>query len=115
MNNENKLGKRIKLLRKSMGLTQEQLAEKIDIDYKYLSKIENGLHCPSYKTLLKISTILDTSLGELNDVFATIDENKSPEFLKALKILESAADSDEEAYYLDVLELAQKGLKLRKK
>ena len=98
-----------------MGLTQEQLAEKADMDYKYLSKIENGLHCPSYKTLLKISTILDTSLGKLNDVFVTIDENKSPEFLKSIKILESANNSDEEAYYFEVLQLAQKGLKLRKK
>lgn len=51
MNRENILGQKIKELRKSKGLTQEQLAEYAHIDNKHLSKIENGLHLPTYKTL----------------------------------------------------------------
>lgn len=58
MNTENKLGKKIKELRKSKGFTQEKLAELANIDAKHLSKIENGVHTPSYNTLKKLSDIL---------------------------------------------------------
>jgi len=114
MDCENKLGNRIKSLRKSMGLTQEQLAEKVGIDNKYLSKVENGQHLPTYRTLLKLSTVLNCSLGGIDEKFSTIDDSKSLEYIKALKILDSASNSREESYYLEVLKLAQKGLKLGK-
>ena len=35
-------GERIRQLRKSLGLTQEELAEKADMDYKYLGAVERG-------------------------------------------------------------------------
>ena len=108
MNNENKLGKKIKQLRKIMGLTQEQLAEKAEMDYKYLSKIENGKHLPTYKTLVRLSCILGIGLGD----FTNIEENKSPEYIKSLKILDSAKNYEEQVYYLEVLRIAQKGLNI---
>jgi len=37
-----KFGKRIRKLRKSMGLTQEELAERANMEYKYLGAIERG-------------------------------------------------------------------------
>ena len=112
MNSDNKLGKRIKLLRKSMGLTQEQLAEKAEMDYKYLSKIENGKHLPTYNTLIRLSAILGGSIGDFNDVLTNIDENKSPDYLQSIRILKSAKNQKEQAYYLEVLKVAQKGLYL---
>lgn len=33
-------GKNVKKLRKELGLTQEQLSESFNIDYKYLQRIE---------------------------------------------------------------------------
>ncbi len=51
MSKDSKLGKKIKELRKSKGLTQEKLVELANIDNKHLSKIENGIHLPTYKTL----------------------------------------------------------------
>ena len=54
MNIENKLGEKIKELHKSKGFTQEKLAELANIDDKHLSKIENGVHLPTYKTLKKV-------------------------------------------------------------
>ncbi len=35
-------GKRVKKLRKSMGLTQEEFAERANMEYKYLGAIERG-------------------------------------------------------------------------
>ena len=36
------IGKRIKDLRKKNQMTQEQLAEAVDVDISYISKIENN-------------------------------------------------------------------------
>ena len=41
------IGARIKDIRTKKGLTQEQLAEKIEINPKYLSSIERGLENPT--------------------------------------------------------------------
>ena len=46
MNNKKLLGKQIKEIRKSCGYTQEQLAEKVNIDITTLSGIESGRHFP---------------------------------------------------------------------
>ena len=53
------LGKRIKEVRKSRGLTQDALSEKIGIDSKHLSRIECGKNRPSIELLYKISAVLN--------------------------------------------------------
>ena len=35
-------GRRVRQLRKSMGLTQQQLASRVGMDYKYLGSVERG-------------------------------------------------------------------------
>ena len=62
VNNKQLLGKRIKELRKAQGLTQEQLAELIDIETGSLSAIESGRHFPSLPTLEKIAHYINTEL-----------------------------------------------------
>lgn len=62
-----KLGARIKEERKVRGLTQEQLAEKIEITPKYLSRLEGGQQSPSIETLIKLTEIFDIELLELFD------------------------------------------------
>ena len=53
-------------LRKSKGLTQEQLAERSDIDYKYLQKLEGkNPSSPTLSVLEKLSRGLEISLSEL--------------------------------------------------
>lgn len=61
------LGKNIKNLRKMRNLTQLQLAEAIDIDFKYLSRIETGIASPSLKTLEKLSHVLNVDVTQLFD------------------------------------------------
>jgi len=59
------IGIRIGDVRKKMGLTQEELAGKMDIGPKYLSSIERGKENPTLNTLLKLSQALDVDLGEI--------------------------------------------------
>jgi transcriptional regulator with XRE-family HTH domain len=63
-----RLGARIKALRKSRGLSQEQLAEKSEITPKYLSRLEVGQQSPSIETLGKLTEALDVELWELCDI-----------------------------------------------
>lgn len=60
------LGRRIKELREKRGYTQQQLAEKIGIDQRNLSKIECGITFPS-KSLPELSRCLQISLPQLFD------------------------------------------------
>ena len=59
------LGARIKELRKRKGLSQDQLAEKVGIESKYLSRLEVGKRAPSFDTLEKIADSLAVELHEL--------------------------------------------------
>ncbi len=58
-------GQRIKELRTNKGLTQEQLAERLDIGQRTLSKIECGKAFVSAKNLSNLLTALDIEIGEL--------------------------------------------------
>ncbi|MCL4558324.1 MAG: helix-turn-helix transcriptional regulator [Deltaproteobacteria bacterium] len=65
------IGVQIREIRKSRGLTQEQLAESAGITYKYLGLIERGRTNPSIDTLLGIAAGLDISL----DMILRTDRN----------------------------------------
>lgn len=62
-----KLGQRIKELRSKIGLTQEKLADLVDIDRSYMGFIERGERNPTFDKLLKIAQSLEVSLPELFD------------------------------------------------
>ena len=55
-------GARIQALRKQKGLTQEQLAEKLNINTNSLGKIERGLNGLSIDLLIEIGVFFGTSL-----------------------------------------------------
>ncbi|WP_446896966.1 helix-turn-helix domain-containing protein [Clostridium sp. LBM24168] len=56
--NYEKLGKRIKSIRKNSNITQEQLAEMTGLSNNYISNIERNRSIPSIETLLKICNSL---------------------------------------------------------
>lgn len=58
-------GKRIKELRKARNLTQEQLAELVDIDTRNIIKIENSKTFPRAKTLDKLLEVFQISASEI--------------------------------------------------
>lgn len=59
-----KVGQRIKELRRGEGISQEKLALKAGIDRTYLAGVEQGKRNPSIKSLEKIINALDISFGE---------------------------------------------------
>ena len=56
-----KVGQRIKDLRTEIGISQEKLALKAEIDRTYLAGVENGKRNLSIKSLEKIIKALDIS------------------------------------------------------
>lgn len=80
------LGQKIKLVRKSKNMTQEQLAEIVDIGVPNISYIENGKFAPSIDTLQKIANALKVEPHELykfTDIKST--EEIKDELFKALE------------------------------
>lgn len=59
------VGKRISLIRKNRGMTQEQLAEKAELSNIYISHIENSRSIPSLETLMKLCSALDITPDEV--------------------------------------------------
>ena len=85
MENKKLLGRRIKEIRKSRGLTQEQLSEMIDIETSSLSGIESGRFYPSLHVLEKIAQVFEVELIEFFK-FSTVNlpENLDKEILNII-------------------------------
>ncbi len=65
MDIKKQFGKRLREIRTAKCLTQEKMAEKIEIQPENYSRIENGLSFPKPENLVKISKILDIEIAEL--------------------------------------------------
>ena len=59
------IGETIASLRKNKGMTQNELAEKMNVTDKAVSKWERDLSCPDINTISKLADILDISVEEL--------------------------------------------------
>ncbi|MGK7391386.1 MAG: helix-turn-helix domain-containing protein [Candidatus Cyclobacteriaceae bacterium M2_1C_046] len=85
------LGKKITELRKSKGLTQEELVEKCNISVRTIQRIETGDVTPRSYTIKTILSALDYDLDEISDqenknwikkiILAGADLSKPSEFL----------------------------------
>ena len=58
-------GETIAYLRKQKGMTQNELAAKMHVTDKAVSKWERNLSCPDVNTISKLADILDVSVEEL--------------------------------------------------
>ena len=59
------LKENIKSLRKSKGLSQEELAIKLNVVRQTISKWEQGLSVPDAEMLIKLAEVLDTTVSTL--------------------------------------------------
>ena len=59
------IGETIANLRKKKGMTQSELAEKMNVTDKAVSKWERDLSCPDINTISKLADVLDVSVEEL--------------------------------------------------
>lgn len=102
------VGERIRKRRLLLGMTQEELAEKVGRAYKYCQDIERGTCGMSIDTLLKLSFSLNISLDFL--MFGTQDrlEERTPQLLleqEALLDMLGVCSERKRKYALEMLRL----------
>jgi transcriptional regulator with XRE-family HTH domain len=68
------LGERIRDLRKTKGLTQEQFAELIGVEQKHVSRLELGKSFPPFDRLEKIAQVLGVPLKDIFDFIHLADQ-----------------------------------------
>ncbi len=104
MNKKQTFGAAVRELRKEAGLTLRELAEKVNVDFTYLSKIENGtLPPPSQKVIQLLAETLNADKDELfslagiipPDIADILKDRRAREQLRA-RAQEEAAGQDGE-------------------
>lgn len=98
---QQKLGLKIRKLRKVTGMSQETLAEKLDIAINTLSNIERGNAFMTSNTLEKISSIFGIEYSELFNFSTENDCTKLYE--KILTRLNLAKNNPKILAYLDTI------------
>lgn len=88
------LGENIRIKRKLLGLTQEQLALKSSISRTYLADVERDRYNPSIETLKLIADSLNSTISELlgeepNDKITEYENQNKILFSKFGKLSES--------------------------
>jgi transcriptional regulator with XRE-family HTH domain len=58
-------GSRLRALREGRGLTQEQLGQAAEVDYKHLGAIERGANVPSFEVIERLARALKVDYYEL--------------------------------------------------
>lgn len=69
------IGNRLKNARNAKGLTQEKLAELLDVSIPFLSRVERGSVEISLKRLSQICQVLEVSEGSILNGSSTISKN----------------------------------------
>ena len=94
-----KIGKFISIKRKEKNLTQEELAEKLLITDRAVSKWERGLSLPDADKMLDLCNILDINVNEL----LIGEENMKDEKKKTDELLKKFIENSKE-YLIDIKE-----------
>ncbi|MBQ3356884.1 MAG: helix-turn-helix transcriptional regulator [Oscillospiraceae bacterium] len=80
------IGDRIKTVRKHKRITQEKLAEAMDVSVGYVSQIERGITKPNLEMLARISQVLGCSLCYfLNGAETVREDYLLPELVEKLQ------------------------------
>jgi len=100
------VGERIQMQRQRLGMSQEELAERIDRATKYCSDIERGMCGMSVETMLAFSEQLNMSLDYMmygkNDFHEISTKNPVPK--EFIQLMEHCSDQ-QYTYALRLLEL----------
>ncbi len=114
------LGRKVRELRRAQGLSQERMAERAGITYKYLGQIERGEANPSIETLKGITEGLNLSLREF---FTELDseaersgsppESRKDVFLKERLAKYIPAEKERQELVLEAIKLFKKAFEKR--
>ncbi len=67
--------------RKKAKMTQEQVAEKTNISWRQLQRIEKGISIPTIETFAKLITVLNISDEDALQYIKQFDEEKVKEYV----------------------------------
>ena len=84
------LGMRIRTLRKSLGLTQQGLADKTEVSRIYIQALESGRRTPSMKLLSRLARSLEV---EVQDLVRTLSSANSGR-LQLEEVFQAAPDTE---------------------
>lgn len=105
-------GKKIALLRKDLGLSQTELAKKINTSVSVISRDERDEMTPSVDTARKLADILGSTVGYLLGETDNANLFKNPAMLQRLSELENMQNEDK-THILHVLDNFIKAVKLK--
>ncbi|MDQ0966925.1 DNA-binding transcriptional regulator, XRE-family HTH domain [Pedobacter suwonensis] len=94
------VGSRIKIKRAELGLSQDELASKIDLARASISNIEIGRQQPTLSTLYDISQVLETDVQSLLPTYLevkseTISKSDPLEILKTKDVTDGSKEKIE--------------------
>lgn len=87
---QRRVGSAIRLIRKSRGLTQPELARKVGVTVNYLSLLENGLRGISIEKLNSLAVALKIPVPLIMVLGCVTTSNMKPEMVKLLKQLQKS-------------------------
>lgn len=93
------IGNRIRMYRKESGLTQEQLADKINVTKSRVSNWEQGINRPDADILADICRALNVSPSSLLDVRLSADDLSDRE----RKVIQAYRNKTEVQQAVDIL------------
>ena len=94
------IGTKIAFYRKAKGMTQEELAKKLEVSAQAVSKWENDITCPDIQSLVPLSKIFGTTTDELLSADLVKDVQLLPENERqdlsnlTLKVIVDSKDGD---------------------
>jgi len=94
-----RLGRHIAERRKQLEWTQEQVAERVNVDAETISRFERGANLPSLLTLEKLSTALHLTVGDLLSKQRTEAANETAVF----DALIARLSPDERAFVMNMV------------
>lgn len=115
----NKIGKKIKLRRKELGMSQEKLGEAIGVSYQQIQKYEKGIDKISLEKLVKIATALALPLSFFLEIIEKEGEEKmekgeelrkelSPEERELIRYFRAIGDPELKSSFVSLLKAVGK-------
>lgn len=91
---KDRVGRRIKDLRKAKRLSQEQLAERIERSVDTVSNLERGLSLPNFETLERLSVALAVPVKEFFEIYEDQSPHRAALLARLLDLGRALADRD---------------------
>ena len=100
---KNYIAQQIKIHRRKAGLTQEELAEMVDLSTQHISRIESATYAPSLNLFFRLQRALNL---DLSDFGIRVEDELSPMRKEVLRMVYSVSEKNLRHYkevlsYLD--------------